>query len=360
MGTGFRATFVISWAQTEVDGQTAAPAEMLVPGAIWRWTGTAIRVDGPQTMLVLEASKGVAELRRHAAQMVRRLVGAAISRNPDPLRDPRDMADTDMRLGEQGFSLTDGRRTWLVTLIAVEGTAARLLMFLGDPPPVLTELWVVQVNLAPGALAVTAPPEGGVICFAPGTRMRTATGDVRIDDLRPGDLLQTRDNGPCPVLWTGQRRMSGGRLYAMPHLRPVRFRAGALGKDRPDQDLWVSPRHRMLVRGDAARALFNTDEVLVAAEDLLNDRTITIDRSLHEVTYVHVLMEDHQIIWANGLETESFRPSQDTLETLDPMQRRRLLGVLPGLAGDEAAYGDPARRNLTGPEAAILRHDHVA
>ena len=43
--------------------------------------------------------------------------------------------------------------------------------------------------------------------------------------------------------------MTGARLYAMPHLRPIRFRAGALGQGRPEDDLLVSPQHRMLVQG---------------------------------------------------------------------------------------------------------------
>ena len=146
----------------------------------------------------------------------------------------------------------------------------------------------------------------------------------------------------------------------MPHLRPIRFRSGALGIDRPDEDLLVSPQHRMLVKGAAAQSLFHADEVLVAAEDLLNDGSICIDRNLREVTYVHVLMERHQIVWANGLETESFHPSNSALETVDPGQREGLLNILPALADDPFSYGDFARRNLTPSEAAILRHDRAA
>ena len=116
----------------------------------------------------------------------------------------------------------------------------------------------------------------------------------------------------------------------------------------------------MLVQGAAAQALFNTPEVLVAAEDLLNDHSITVDRVLREVTYVHVLLERHQIVWANGLETESFHPSNTSLETVDAAQRAALLSLLPGLADDPQGYGDHARRNLSGPEAAILRHELAA
>ena len=35
MGTGFEGAFVISWAQTEVDGRQGAPTDALVTGAVW-------------------------------------------------------------------------------------------------------------------------------------------------------------------------------------------------------------------------------------------------------------------------------------------------------------------------------------
>ena len=356
MKTGFKGTFVISWAQTEVDGLQAAPLKVLNVGASWRWTGDAVRVDAPQSVLVLEGAEAVIDVRLRAAKMVRRLIGAAIA----PPQKDAPHSDFEPQENDQSFVVTDGRRSYLATLIPVPDTGVRLIMFLGEVPPANSDLWVVRVSVDREAMAGRNLSSGGVICFTPGTRIITPCGARRIEDLRPGDSIQTKDNGPQQVLWTGHRRMTGARLYAMPHLRPIRFRSGALGIDRPDEDLLVSPQHRMLVKGAAAQSLFHAHEVLVAAEDLLNDGTICVDRALREVTYVHVLMERHQIVWANGLETESFHPSNTALETVDPAQRAGLLEILPDLAGDPFTYGDFARRNLTSSEAAILRHDRAA
>ena len=355
MDTGFKGTFVVSWTQTELDGELDAPLSLLAVGASWRWMGQAVRVDAPQSILRLEGAEGVVDLRLRAAKMVRRLIGAATA-PPRPAfgQDQDHSADPD-----HSFVVTDGRRSFLASVIAVHGTGVYLVMFLGDVPPVNADLWVVRVSVqAPRQADGTVSP-GGVICFTPGTRIITPEGTKRIEDLRPGDRIQTKDNGPQDVLWTGNRRMSGARLFAMPHLRPIRFRHGALGLDRPDDDLLVSPQHRMLVKGHAAQSLFQAHEVLVAAEDLLNDSSICVDRSLREVTYVHVLLERHQIVWANGLETESFHPSNTALDMVDPAQREGLLNILPALADDPFAYGDFARRNLTASEAAILRHDRA-
>ncbi|MGL6210409.1 MAG: Hint domain-containing protein, partial [Paracoccaceae bacterium] len=232
--------------------------DLLAVGAAWRWTGAPLRVDGPQGVLVLDGAEGVADTRKRAAKMVRRLIGAAVGTSPTAVADEGNEEAPD-----QGFVVTDGHQSYPVTIIPVPDTGARLLMFLGDVPPVGLDLWVVRTAVDRTAQAAGALASGGVICFTPGTWLSTPDGPRRIQSLRPGDLVETRDNGPQPVLWTGHRRMSGARLYAMPHLRPIRFRSGALGIGRPDEDLLVSPQHRMLVKGAAAQALFNTSEVLM-------------------------------------------------------------------------------------------------
>ena len=355
MKTGPPGTFVISWSQTEVDGLKAAPLDVLSVGTTWRWGGAAVRVDGPQGVLLLEGAEGAADIRKRAARMVRRLVGSAVGTAEAPPSE-----DEVQDIPDQSFIVTDGHQSFTVTIIPVPDTGARLLMLVGDLPPPDQDLWVVRTAIDRTQSGAGARTAGGVICFAPGTRLATPQGARAIQDLRPGDLIQTRDNGAQPILWTGHRRMSGARLYAMPHLRPIRFKAGALGVGRPDEDLLVSPQHRMLLRGPAAQALFSTPEVLVAAEDLINDATICVDHALREVTYIHVMLEAHNVVWANGLETESFHPSNTALDMLDPVQRDVLLGLLPGIAGNPHSYGDYARRNLSASEAAILRHELAA
>jgi hypothetical protein len=175
--------------------------------------------------------------------------------------------------------------------------------------------------------------------------------------LRPGNLVFTRDDGAQAVLWTGSRQISAARLHLMPQLRPIRLRSHALGQGRPDPDLLVSPQHRILIKGRAAQTLFNTDEVLVKAEDMVNDRTIAVDHSVKSVRYIHVLLERHSVIWANGLETESFHPANAAPGSMEAAQRAGLLTILPSLDLNPHVYGDFARRNLSSFEAAVLRHD---
>lgn len=357
MKTGFRGTFVISWAQTELDGVAGASPDALAIGSVWRWTGQSVRVDGPQELLLLGQAVGEANLRKSAAQMVRRLVGAEmLASGAYSGGHPGGQTEAETAC-DHGFVVTDGRVSYTVTLIAAAQTAALLLMFMDCIPPADTDLWVMRKTADLTAQRAGSGASGGVICFTPGTYITTADGRRPVEALQQGDLVQTKDDGAQEILWIGSRRMSGARLYAMPHLRPIRIRAGALGVDIPDGDLLVSPQHRMLVRGRAAQALFNVPEVLMAAADMIDERAITVDHALREVTYIHLLLARHQIVWANGVETESFHPANTALEALDAAQRQTLLALRPDLDADPHLYGAHARRNLSASEAAILRHD---
>ncbi len=354
MVTGFRGTFVISWSQTEIDGLDAAPVQALSVGAAWAWRGDAVRVDGPSDVLQLDDADGAENLRKRAARMVHRLVGTALEREASPRT--LDKSGENSPLMDNSFVVTDGGKSYSVTLIEVGGGTQPLLMFLNEMPPRNCDLWIVHHTLGTVAAETSSGQQSGVICFTPGTRIQTGDGVRLIEDLREGDTVQTKDNGLQPLRWIGQRRMTGARLFAMPKLRPIRIAGGALGVDQPDDDLLVSPEHRMLVKGSVAQSLFNTSEVLVAAKDLINGTTITVDMQVREVTYIHVLLDQHQILLANGLESESFHPASAAFASLDQKDRKRLLAEYPELEYDPHTYGSFARRTLSPSEAAIMRH----
>lgn len=350
MRTGFSGTFVIAWTQGELDGLRSAPLTALTVGASWRWTGEAVCVDGARDVYVLENAIGQAELHQRAALSVRRLVGEALG-NTSAYHD----GETRARLFDGGFDVTDGLKRYEITLIDMPELGTPLLMFLGEIPPADMDLWVVSVHVAVAHEAKEASP-GGVICFTPGTKILTPDGARPVEDLSEGDAIQTKDNGVQKLRWIGRRHITGARLYAMPELRPVRFRADALGMGEPDEDLIVSPQHRMVIRGQAARDLYNADEVLVCAKDLVNDQSIVLERHLKALDYIHLLFDTHQVIFANGLETESFHPGFADLSDVAFEQRARLLERFPYLLDQTEGYGPAARRTLSAAETAILLH----
>lgn len=352
MGTGYHGTFVVSWSQTELDGLQAAPVGALTAGAVWSWRGEAVCVDGPAGLLRLDEAEGSDALRRGAARKVRRLVGAALDE-----RTEIGSIETGEPLMDQSFVVTNGARSYTVTVIETGRPGAPLLMFHDQIPPRESDLWVVHHTLNRPEMQPGEADAPGFICFTPGTRIATPEGPKLVEELRIGDMVRTRDGGPQPIEWIGRRHMTGARLFAMPQLRPVRIRAGALGIERPDQELLVSPEHRMLLRGPAAQALFNTPEVLVAARDLVNGSTVVVDTAVRQATYIHLLLPSHNILWANGVETESFHPASSMLTALGKADRDRLLAGRPEIARDPYLYGGFARRNLSESEAALLLYE---
>ncbi|PRY23664.1 Hint domain-containing protein [Aliiruegeria haliotis] len=347
MGTGFEGTFVIPWSQTITDGIPAAPASEMRAGVTWVWTGQATRVDGPGEIGLLGGAIGSADLHARAARKARQIVGQIGAPAPAPL----EIADD--QLLDRCFVLTDGRRAYVASRI--EAGPQELAMFLGELPPQGVELWVVRkITSTRAEKRARQAGQRSVICFAAGAAIATPKGPRPVENLLEGDLVLTRDDGPQPVLWTGRRRMSGARLHTSPQLRPIRLRASALASNRPDSDLLVSPGHRILLQDRAAFDLFGEPEVLVRAEDLCDRPGIVRDVSVASVTYVHLMLEHHQILTVNGVPSESFHPDEADLDELDPLDREDLLDLDPSLATDPWMYGAPARRRLTSADAAIL------
>ncbi len=347
--TGPRGTFVISWSQTEIDGVSGAPIGALEHGASWVWRGAPVRIDTATRARIDQSRTDFDDIRKRAAAGARQLVGHALVQ--EGVRTPFVEDDVDL---EQYFTVTDGRSHWIVTLIDMPEIARPLLMFVGDIPPQGQQMWIADGIEAPARVSYLREGQEGVVCFTPGTMLDTADGPIAVEQLVAGDKVQTKDNGAQEVLWVGQRHVSGARLYAMPDLRPIRIRDGALGEDRPTGDLLVSPDHRMLVKGPAALALWGEREVLVAARDLINDTRILRDLSVKSVTDIHLMLEGHNILFANGMETESFHPAAAELASIGEDQREKLFDIMPDLRLDVASYGPMSRRVLSRAEAALI------
>lgn len=339
-------SYLISWSQTSVEGLRSPPISALECGATWTWSGEALEVD------VRDSGGDVLRpdvFRRHASRAVRCLLGHALP----PVRPTRGSDFADVTPSRE-ITVSCGRRTYRVTLVDVPEAARPLLLFVGQRPPRNHPLRIVEGLFSEPSHATRVPESVGVICFTPGTLLRTQSGDVPVEALREGDRVSTRDGGAQEILWIGRRRLSGAQMHAIPELRPIRISAGALGEEEPDRDLVVSPSHRILLRGDVANALFGSPEVLVAARDLMNDMTVMRDRALREVTYIHLLLPRHHIVWANGIQTESFHPASTDLRNVDPRQFERLARIVPGVEADPRGYGEPVRRELSRSESRIL------
>ncbi|MBV7379871.1 Hint domain-containing protein [Maritimibacter dapengensis] len=189
-------------------------------------------------------------------------------------------------------------------------------------------------------------------CFVAGTRIATPTGCVPVETLRPGDLVETHDDGPRPLRWIGARQVA-----ATGHFAPIRIRANTFGQHG---ELRVSPLHRILIRDAVAQLLFDEPEVLVAARDLVNDGSV---RPLEggRVTYVHLLFDRHQVVYSEGLATESFLPGPQTLASFEREMVEEICTLFPELDRETMdGYPPAARPMLKQFEARLLLSRRVA
>ncbi|NCQ22975.1 MAG: 2,3,4,5-tetrahydropyridine-2,6-carboxylate N-succinyltransferase [Rhodobacteraceae bacterium CG17_big_fil_post_rev_8_21_14_2_50_63_15] len=185
-----------------------------------------------------------------------------------------------------------------------------------------------------------------VPCFVAGTRIRTPSGPVPVEDLRPGDLVITRDDGAQPLRWIGRRQVRAEGDFA-----PIRIAADTFGRHR---ELWVSPLHRVLIRDALSELLFGEPEVLVAARDLVNDRSV---RRIEggSVEYVHIMFDRHQVVYSEGLPTESFLPGPQIRNSFEAEIVAEICTLFPEIDPETGAgYSPAARRTLKRHEALVL------
>ncbi len=195
-----------------------------------------------------------------------------------------------------------------------------------------------------------------VYCFAADAMIETANGPVAAGDLQVGDMVRTRDHGMQPLRWIGKRVLEAAELAALPHIRPIRICKGALGKNSPTADLVVSPQHRMLIRSRIAQRMFGATEILAAAKQLLLVDGIDIASDLQTVTYVHFMFDAHEIVFANGAESESMHTGAEAMTSVGPQLREEIFTIFPELR--EGAAREPARMLASGRMARklVVRH----
>jgi hypothetical protein len=144
---------------------------------------------------------------------------------------------------------------------------------------------------------------GGAHCFLKGTQILTAQGERPIEDLRIGEMVLTVSGEAKPIKWIGHMRFErDGQESWDDEVAPVRIARGAFNGDLPHRDLYVSGSHRFFING-----------LLIPARDLINGRSITQLSSMGAdvLEYLHIEVEDHDVILANGAPAETLDSNAD-------------------------------------------------
>ena len=160
-------------------------------------------------------------------------------------------------------------------------------------------IFSVTENAGDSQATVKVSEVQAAACYAAGTRIRTRTGEVAVEQLLPGDMVHAHFAGTTPVVWIGHRHVNCRRHPDPAKIWPVRVSAHAFGPRMPARDLVLSPDHAVFV-----------DDVLIPIKHLINGKTI-VQQKVDTITYYHVELGEHDILLAEGMPAESYLENGD-------------------------------------------------
>jgi hypothetical protein len=194
---------------------------------------------------------------------------------------------------------------------------------------------------------VSGGAEVSIECFCVGTRILTPRGEIAVEELRVGDRIETIAGGEStPIVWIGGRTVDCARHPEPQLVWPVRVSAGAFAAGVPCRDLFLSPNHAVYA-----------NEVLIPVKHLINGSSI-VQVPMDKVSYHHVELPQHTVLWAEGLPTESYLDVGDRSNFSDGSEMIRLFPDFSTHTGAVAlvweAYGF-APLVVTGPALEAVR-----
>ena len=154
-------------------------------------------------------------------------------------------------------------------------------------------------------------------CFLRGTRILTPRGEIPVEELAIGALVETL-SGALPVKWIGRQRFKKNTTSWHWSVAPIRVARFALSDQYPRRDLYLSPNHCLFIDG-----------FLIAVQWLVNGASIalaTIDDH-EEIDYLHIELETHEVIFAEGVPAETLLISNDREDFANFVEYERMYGT---------------------------------
>lgn len=239
----------------------------------------------------------------------------------------------------------DGMTTDAIVLVEVDtdGNIADIYLLPLAPLAAKTDYTLVGMD---GDNARQKFAQVTCVSFTRGTHITLASGaQMPIEELKVGDRVLTRDDGVQQVRWIGQ-----STVRAVGDFAPIVIRAGTLNNEN---DLVVSPDHRLFVYQRRDEIGAGQPELLVKARHLVNGDTVFVQEGGF-VDYFQLLFDRHHIIYAEGIAAESMlldprtRPAlpEELLEEVRPLLDQHGRGDGHGV--------DVSKRLLDRPDAIAL------
>ncbi|MGJ5618316.1 Hint domain-containing protein [Sulfitobacter sp. MF3-043] len=163
--------------------------------------------------------------------------------------------------------------------------------------------------------------------FARGTLIQTIDGDIAIEDLQPGDMINTTSGKPSMLVWLGSTSFSpidARRRVPLTSIMPDSF-----GQSRPNSVLTVGPSARVLHTPHRLRSGAGSTRMLTPVRELLDGVNVIEVVPPTPVRLFHMCLERHAAVHAGGIEMETFHPGVNGMRTLPHHLQRQFLAMFP-------------------------------
>lgn len=139
------------------------------------------------------------------------------------------------------------------------------------------------------------------VCFLAGTLIRTPSGEKSVEQLSINDEAITYDwatktEKTQKITWVGSKKTTVNPELSDDEAGwPVRVCKNAIAQGIPHKDLLVTSEHCLFFEG-----------VFIPARMLVNNTSIYYDHTIASYHYYHIELENHSVIWSDGMLTESY------------------------------------------------------
>ncbi|MGJ8547797.1 MAG: Hint domain-containing protein [Sulfitobacter sp.] len=165
------------------------------------------------------------------------------------------------------------------------------------------------------------------VCFTEGTLIRTPYGEIPVEQLKAGDLVETLDHGPQQIRWIG-----GRTVPSTGPMTPVMLHKGSLGSGLPYRDMMLSRQHRLLLANKIAARMTGSEQILLAAHYLIGMAGIASYGKRRLVTYWHFMCDAHEIVFAEGAPAETLYLGPEARKAMTSAALDEIIGLFPELA----------------------------
>ncbi len=192
--------------------------------------------------------------------------------------------------------------------------------------------------------------ESAFSAFARGTLIATPHGDVAIEDLQPGDMVNTSSGEPAKLIWVGSSSFvpaDAGRRMPL-----IRIMADSFGQGRPNTFLTVGPAARILHTPHHLRSEAGERRLLTPVREFVDGVNVIEVVPPTPVRLFHICLDRHAAISAGGVELETFHPGANATRTVSHSLRDRFLGMFPQV-GHITDFGPLAHPRAPEPQSEV-------